>query len=350
MSEAGIEPAAARPSGWRRAAPIIALLLLAPVISELLFGVTRVSTIYLIIPQVGTWGCAALLIRYAVRRRGGGLWRAVLLLGLALAVAEECVIQQTSLAPLVGADPAHPYGRAFGVNWVYFLWALGYESIWAVALPILTVELAFRQRRLEPWIGGRGAAVAGAAFILASFVAWYSWTQVAVPKVFHLPVYRPPLPHMLIALGAILALIAAALHVSGRARPQERRVGRAPAAWLPGVFAAALGTGWTGLVLIAYGAVPSLPAAVPIAGAIGAAATAFVLIRHWSAGAGWGDGHRFAVALGAIVGSMVGGFGMMQAAAAAPVDIIGKAVLNVAAVLILIRLGLRVAGASGVTH
>ena len=43
----------------------------------------------------------ALMIRDLVRRRRQG-WRAMLLLGIALAIAEECLIQQTSLAPLVG--------------------------------------------------------------------------------------------------------------------------------------------------------------------------------------------------------------------------------------------------------
>ena len=130
------------PSAWRRSAPVVALLLLSPVIGEILFGATRITTIFVLAPQVGTWGCAALIIRDVVRRRRRG-WTAILLLGIALAVGEECLIQQTSLAPLVGADLRHPYGRALGVNWVYFLWALGYESIWVVVLPIQLTELIF---------------------------------------------------------------------------------------------------------------------------------------------------------------------------------------------------------------
>ena len=40
------------------------------------------------------------MIRYAVRRWGLG-WLNMLCLALALAVAEECLIQQTSLSPMV---------------------------------------------------------------------------------------------------------------------------------------------------------------------------------------------------------------------------------------------------------
>ena len=38
-----------------RAAPAIALLLLAPIVAEVLFGVTHVTTLFILIPQIGTW-------------------------------------------------------------------------------------------------------------------------------------------------------------------------------------------------------------------------------------------------------------------------------------------------------
>src|ERR1700749_5332801 len=75
------------------------LLILAPVISEVLSGSTRLSILFVLIPEVMVWGGGALLCRELVRR-----WRAgatsLLLLGLALSVAEEFIIQQTSIAPL----------------------------------------------------------------------------------------------------------------------------------------------------------------------------------------------------------------------------------------------------------
>ena len=134
MNSSGAEP---QPSPHYRG-PIVSLLLLAPLISEVIYGATRLSTIFVLVPEILTWGCAALLIREFVRRWNKG-WPSMLLLGLALAVAEEWIIQQTSIAPLIGLAKT-AYGRVWGVNLVYFLWALGYESVWVV----LILDSAYR--------------------------------------------------------------------------------------------------------------------------------------------------------------------------------------------------------------
>src|SRR5690349_15511612 len=123
------EPAGADRSRSRasRLAPAATLLVVAPVIGEVLSGATRLSYIIVLVPEIMVWGCGALIIREVVKRWNGG-WTSVLLLGLALAVAEEFVIQQTSLAPLPWLGETPIYGRVWGVNWVYFLFMLGYES------------------------------------------------------------------------------------------------------------------------------------------------------------------------------------------------------------------------------
>jgi hypothetical protein len=171
--------------------PIVTLLFLSPIVSELLFGTTRITTLFVLLPQIGTWGCATLVIRDVARRRslpGHGLF----LFGLALAMAEEWVIQQTSLAPLVGVPPDRIFGRVLGVNWVYFLWALGYESIWVVVIPVQLVDLMFPHHRSEAWLKTRGLVITSCFFLLASFVAWFMWTQVYVPQAFPDSVYRVP--------------------------------------------------------------------------------------------------------------------------------------------------------------
>src|SRR6516164_5900614 len=81
-------------SRWQRIGPILSLLLLAPMISEVLYGATRLSVIFVLIPEILTWGCGALIIRECVRRWNKG-WPSMLLLGVALAFAEEWIIQQT---------------------------------------------------------------------------------------------------------------------------------------------------------------------------------------------------------------------------------------------------------------
>ena len=145
----------------RHRAAIWTLLLLAPVIGEVLSGSTRLSFLFVLIPEIMVWGGGALLCRELVRR-----WRAgavsLLLLGLALSIAEEFIIQQTSLAPLPFAGANAAYGRYFGVNWIYFLFMLGYESVWVVLVPVQVTELCFPARRELPWLSLR--AIIGTSF------------------------------------------------------------------------------------------------------------------------------------------------------------------------------------------
>src|SRR5262249_35261869 len=124
------------PSRRRGAAHVVTLLLLSPIVTNLRFGSIPVSSAFAVLPSAWAWGLGVLPIRELARRRGLG-WPAILILGVALAIAEECVFLQTSLLRLIGIDPEHVYGRGFGVNWPYLLWALGYESVRDVALPIL---------------------------------------------------------------------------------------------------------------------------------------------------------------------------------------------------------------------
>src|ERR1700682_2991968 len=118
MPSTTTSPAALADSGSASTRLAIAtLLVLSPLIGEVLSGATRISFIFAFIPEIMVWGCGALLIREAVRRWQGG-WISMLSVGLALSVAEEFLIQQTSLAPLnwMGATGN---GRVWGVNLFY---------------------------------------------------------------------------------------------------------------------------------------------------------------------------------------------------------------------------------------
>jgi hypothetical protein len=329
-----------RAAGSRRA-PVIALLVLAPVVAEVLYGATRISVLFVLLPEIMVWGCGALLIREAVRggRRG---WGSLLLLGLALAVAEECVIQQTSVAPLVGLA-RHAYGRVGGVNWVYLLWALGYESVWVVLVPVGLVELLFPGRRGEPWLRPRGRVIAAAVFCLGSFLAWYSWTQRARVQVFHMAPYSLPAPILLGSLGVIAALVAAAF--AGRAAPPAAAVvpGRpAPPPLRVGLAAAVFGLPWGAMVLLGYGDAPGVPFGWVLAGSLAWAGLAGALFGRWSARPGWSDGHRYAAVVGAIAACMLAGFVVFLGGGAKPVDWIGKLILNLAATAWLAALGRKV--------
>lgn len=118
----------------------------------------------ILIPQITVWGGGALLIRECIRRWRKG-WQSMLVMGLALAVAEEWLIQQTSISPLVASGEC-AYGRVWGVNWVYFLWGLGYESVWVVLVPVQLTELLFPGLRDACWLRPEAS----------SSSVWSSWS------------------------------------------------------------------------------------------------------------------------------------------------------------------------------
>jgi len=311
----------------RNAAPIMTLLVLSPLIGEVLSGATRLSFIFVLVPEIMVWGCGTLIIRDVVRRwRGGG--PSALLLGLGLAIAEEFIIQQTSLAPLPWLDPAAAYGRVAGVNWPYFLFMLGYESVWIVLVPILVTELIFPSRRQEPWLRPRGLAVASAVFVVGSFIAWFLWTQQARPNVFHVPVYNPPLVTVLIGALAIVLLAGAAYAVRGSGRAPTARV--PPRPWLVMVAALVLGFPWYLLMFVVFAPRMELALAVPVAASVLWGGAAFFVLQRWSQAAGWSDRHRWALSFGALLVCMLAGF--LGASAWSRADTVAKGVLNVAAV------------------
>lgn len=333
-------------SKWQRIDPIVTLLLLAPIISEVLSGSTRITTMFVLIPEIGIWGGGTLIIRYLARRWHKG-WLSIFLMGLALAIAEECIIQQTSLAPLVGVDPSHVYARALGVNWLYLLWALGYESIWVVMIPIQLTELIFPTQGDDPWIGKRGLIITSVFFVLASLNAWYFWTQMFVPQFFPASAYQPPLATIVIALAAIMALVFIALIRRTQQKMEQDTAWSTPCPWLVGLATFGFGLFWFLLILVAYGAVPTIPAAVPIIISLTVAAMAFLLLKSWSNRSGWQDAHRLAPVFGIVLATGLGGFIVLTMnvvftmSDALLVDRVGQVTFNVVAILLLILLSRR---------
>jgi hypothetical protein len=159
-------------------------------------------------------------------------------LALALALAEECLIQQTSLAPMVLQLKAVTYARVYGINYVNFLWALVDEVVFVVFLPVTLAELIFPDRREGLWIGMPGLVAVAVLFLLGSFLAWFSWTRIARPQVFHVPIYHPPLAATLIAGSAICVLVFLALGPFRHALARESTPLRPPPPWALGVAGA----------------------------------------------------------------------------------------------------------------
>jgi hypothetical protein len=329
----------ARPSP-RQVAPALTLLVLSPVIVELLFGSTHLTIIAALIPEIGFYGGAALIVRYIVRRQHRG-WGSILLLGLAFAIFEEVLVVQTSVSPalFVGSSSPEIYGRLFGVNWVYLLWAAGYESVWGIVLPIYLVEIVFPDRREDLWLGKRGLSTILVVFILASVVLWYIWTQVVAPAAIG-SIYSPPLFLVLSASAVIVALGFAALGPKWGLLGVQRKQGVVPRPWMIGSLAFALSISWFVLVAFAFDTIPNIPALIPVTAGLILAGGVLILVRALSARIDWGDAHRIAIVVGGLAASMLAGFWASGIVLA--IDFAGKIIFNAVAAVLLVFLVLKI--------
>ncbi len=320
-------------------APAFTLMVLAPLLTEVLPGATRLSSLFVFPIEVCVWGGGALLIRYAVRRWQLG-WLNMLFLALALALAEECLIQQTSLAPMVIQLKGMTYARSLGINYVYLLWALIYEPVFVVFLPVYLVELIFPDRRERTWISKGGFFAIIPLFLLGSFLAWFSWTRIARTKIFHVPAYTPPTATLVIAFALIAGLIAFAL--AGFTNRPSRRF--APAVPFRPWWLIASGMLWAtllyGIVLLGFGIAPDFPPLIAIAAGILLFSVPLFLLPRWTADGNWHRTHVFALIFGVVLGSMLVGFiGFIWSGGP---DLYFKIISNILAVGLLISLGLKV--------
>lgn len=304
----------------RFAGPIWALVLLSPFIAEVLSGSTRTSFLFVFVPEIMVWGVGALLCRELVRRwHAGGT--SLLLLGLSLSIAEEFIIQQTSLAPLPFPGSHPDYGRMWGVNLVYFLFMLGYESVWVVIIPVQVTELFFPRQAGQPWLRKRGAVVASVVFLIGSRIAWYGWTQQARPRL-HAAPYHPPLALValgLLAIGGLVTLAYLLRRVGGQTSENDQR---AIPAWLAGLIALVMGAAWFVLISQLFIPIPVQPFWIAMALGIAWAALAFTLFSRWSSRTSWSERHRFASAFGATLACMATPY--LTIASWPKIDIAGK--------------------------
>ncbi len=312
------------------------LVFLSPFIAEVLYGSTHLTTLFLLLPQMAVYGCAALIIRDVVRRTGRG-WPAILLLGVAYAIIEECVILQTSLAPLFfAADPFHVYGRALGVNWPYFIWALGYESVWSIVIPIQITEMIFPVRRNDPWLGRPGLVTASGVFIAGSIFVWFIWNQVAMKQFYHGPPFHTPLLAIAIAALVAAALSAFAFMVPPPStQPPHIPTGELPP-WLLLSYSFAWGLAWFVLVILASGYVPSIPPWFQIVLGVAITATALAVVQRLTTRFIWTDRHRLALITGALVASMSAG--VLASGITLPIDMAAKLVFDAIAIVLLAML------------
>jgi len=314
-----------------RVAPGLTLMVLAPLIAELLPGATRLSSAFVFPIEVVIWGGGALVARELACRRSLG-WVGLVALALALSMAEECLIQQTSFAPLVVKIQGVEYARAFGVNYVYLLWALLYESLFVVVIPVGLAHLLFACRARDPWLSRAGAVIIALLFMPACFAAWYGWNQIARVKVFHLAPYYLPTHLAVAGVVAIALLIGTALVVGPKWSARFAKPLPPPHPALLFLLAATVPVAIFALEVLAFGIAPTVPpaAAVALAAII---AAALLLVPRCRAAPTWRVGHEFAALYGATLANFAVtfvGFGNN------PLDLYGKIVLDVVATLLLL--------------
>jgi hypothetical protein len=311
------------------------LLVLAPVIGEVLSGSTRLSVHFVLLPEIMVWGVGALLARELVRR-----WRAgvpsLLLLGLALSVAEEFIIQQTSLAPLPFPGANAEYGRFLGVNWVYFLFMLGYESVWIVLVPVQVTELLFPERREQPWLRKGGVIACCIAFVVGCRIAWYGWTQQALPRM-HVAPYHPPATAIGLGLTVIGLLIALAYAIRGKGLGRRGASAHTGSPWIAAIAAFILPAAWWALMALIFNPRPAFRASTALVAGVIWAVLGFFALWRLSATAAWNDRHRWAVSAGATVACMAPGY--LSLAGWTTPDLAFKILTNLMAVAGLVLLG-----------
>lgn len=276
--------------------PALALFVLAPWAAECSWGgFTAVDFLPVVVFLGPMYGGAALLIREAARRTGGG-WPMIVLLAAAYGVLQVGIIDQ-ALFNTGFLDGTQFAGNAVGARrtWVpgldfsaaQLLSYVGNHVVLTVCAPIAIVESFLSpERRRRPWLRRNGLLVVTGLFLLGCWIVHADTADGFAAR----PAQR------LAAASVVVVLVAAALFVafSGgrRSAYAVRHASRGAVArpwWVVLVVVAARLTddqvpGWWGVALMA-----------------GAATAAGGLLLWWSRRPGWGQCHVLAAASTSLV-------------------------------------------------
>lgn len=313
--------------------PALTLMVMAPAVAELMSGATRLSSAFVFPLEMLIWGTGAVFVRYFVRKFRLG-WFNLVLLALALAMAEELLIQQTSFASLVVQIQHQEYGRAFGFNYVYFVWALLYEAILVVCVPVAIVELMFPERRDDGWLNIWGMIPMVLLFVPASFAAWYGWNIVARHTVFHLEPYHLPQNLMMISVVAIAATLLLAIGPTRRLIAGQARAMTPPHPVVIFVLSVVVMAVIFGIELLAFGLKPEIPTVAPVATGIALGLVMLWLVPAWQASPKWSTWHTIALSYGCAWGM----WGLMFTGFGGGIDLYGKIGLDIVGVVVMIAI------------
>lgn len=202
--------------------PLLAMVLLSPVIAEMLSGSTPplewlnpIGVLFLI----WLYGAGVLVMREtAVRWKTG--WPSIILLGAAYGIIEEGLAVKSFFDPAwMDLGTLAWYGRWLDVNWVWAVWLTIYHAVVSIAIPIFLMEWIWPRVRGQPLTSKRGYITAIA--LLAGATVFINIL---------LTPYRPSVWHLLGASAAVVFLVWAARKYAGVlwSRFPSRKAPRSP--------------------------------------------------------------------------------------------------------------------------
>jgi len=274
----------------KRIAPVLVLMVLSPLVAEYLSGSMSMSQINLLPLMMLLYGAGAVLIRELARRTHHG-WTAILFLGAAYGILEEGILCQSLFNPHFHGLRLLDYGfvPSLGIAVPFTVFVLGIHIIWSIAVPIALVEVLFRGRRTEPWLGGVGLAV-----VIIMFIAGAAMIGAGIMSQEHFLATPTQLG------GAALAVLVAAGLAFVFPAERPKAAGGAPSPWIVALIAFLAGSVF--VLLYTQGSnVMHWPWQL-VEGGMAACAIGMLLFGFAAARrSGWSDMHRFAAAAGALL-------------------------------------------------
>ncbi|WBB47926.1 hypothetical protein O3597_22820 [Verrucosispora sp. WMMA2044] len=278
----------------RRLVPVVALLFLAPWAAECSWGgFAGTDMLGVVVVLAPMYGGAAVLIREAARRTGGG-WPMIVLLAAGFGVLQAGLVDQslfnpdyladTEFAELSAADRTRV--PVLGISAQQAISFVGNHVALTICAPIAIVESYLAPtRRLRPWLRVPGLVVVAVLYLLGSLLVF---ADDSGRKGFLAS------PGQLVGAAAVvLALVVLAALPRWRRRPLPAPAG-APRPTRPGL-----------LVLLVYLGVSMLSGWIGVAVSVVVVAALVWMLARWSGHADWGQRQVLASAAGALVGAAV---------------------------------------------
>ncbi|WP_248961303.1 hypothetical protein [Sphaerisporangium perillae] len=251
---------------WR---PVLALLLMAPYLGEVLS--TATSPLDLLLPWnlalfVALYGSGALLCR-EMAHRWGLVLPGLALLGAAYGVYEEALVDRFWFDPKYAHDTGiGDYAQVWHTNLLLATHLTAFHTAVSVCSSVLVVTWLFPGDRDRAWVRPRGLVVAGIAMLLVLFLVYEDHV-------------RPTLGPVLVALGVSVLIVVTAL-LSRRLPRLARASSRRPRPRLLGVVAFVC----TGTHFVLVYAVPStgLPWPAGLAATLTPLVVGVLAARRWA--------------------------------------------------------------------